>query len=77
MHKDFADWYRLVDLEPKGETLEKRWQAIEQFCESVNAAQALELIRLFYGRSATTSTNSKRAVWIFAPPENVTSNSAA
>jgi len=34
MHKDFADWYRLVDLEPKGETLEKRWQAIEQFCES-------------------------------------------
>ena len=52
MHKDFADWYRLVDLQPKGETIEKRWQAIEQFCESVNAAQALELIRLFYGRSA-------------------------
>ena len=52
MHKDFADWYRLVDLEPKGETIEKRWQAIEQFCESVNAARALELIRLLYGRSA-------------------------
>ena len=50
MHKDFADWYRLVDLEPKGETIEKRWQAIEQFCESVNSAQALELIRLFYRR---------------------------
>lgn len=52
MHKDFADWYRLVDLQPQGETIEKRWQAIEQFCESVNAAQALELIRLFYERSA-------------------------
>jgi len=55
VHRDFADWYRRVAIEPKGETLEKRWQAIEAFVESLDAADALELVRLFYARPSRDS----------------------
>lgn len=29
MHRDFADWYRLVDVNPSPETLRFRWKGIE------------------------------------------------
>jgi hypothetical protein len=48
VHRDFADWYRAVALDPKAEELEKRWKAIEVFSKNVDAATLAELIRLFY-----------------------------
>jgi hypothetical protein len=50
MHKDFADWYQIADIQPNGVTLEKRWQAIETFSASADATSVLELLRLFFAR---------------------------
>jgi hypothetical protein len=51
VHRDFADWYRIADLEPKVEMLEKRWQGIEEFVESLDATNTIELVRIFHKRS--------------------------
>lgn len=48
MHTHFADWYRLISIEPKPEELQKRWQGVEVFSEAVSAEQLPDLARLFY-----------------------------
>lgn len=49
MNDDFADWYRRVDIEPKSEDLQKRWQAIEVFHQKATASDLTEVTRLFFG----------------------------
>lgn len=49
MNKEFADWYRTASLEPKGETLEARWKAIEKFVAKAEPAEMLDIVRLFLG----------------------------
>ncbi len=52
MHKDFGEWYRLVNLEPVDETMRKRWAAIEDWQQSSarNIDHVLELVRMFRDR---------------------------
>lgn len=49
MHKDFADWYRKVHIEPKADDLEKRWLAIEAFHQEVTADDMCDAARVFFG----------------------------
>lgn len=30
MHKNFAEWYRLVSIEPKGDVLKHRWAGVAE-----------------------------------------------
>ncbi len=46
MHKDFAEWYRSAGIEPNGETLPKRWAAIEEY--EVGPGEVVSLTQLFY-----------------------------
>ncbi len=56
MHKDFADWYRIAQIDPDGSLLERRWQAIEIFSESADVTSVLELLRLFYTRPSKNTS---------------------
>lgn len=47
MNKDFADWYRAANIEPDGNTLPKRWAAVEGF--EVTREGLADASRLFYG----------------------------
>jgi hypothetical protein len=55
INKYFAEWHKAADLEPKADELEKRWQAVEAFVKKIKISNALELVRLFYGRPALSS----------------------
>ncbi len=48
MNKDFAEWYRAVDIEPNHERLQNRWLGIESYCSRViGCTEILNLVRLF------------------------------
>ena len=49
MHRYFADWYRIAAIEPQPETLKKRWEAIQGITYTLDTAEVLEVVRLFYG----------------------------
>jgi hypothetical protein len=49
MHPNFSDWYRLAVVEPRGDTLELRWSAIEALVENLEVEGALNLARVFHG----------------------------
>ncbi len=49
MHKHFADWYRIANIQPSGEEIPKRWAAVEAFATSLNTYKALEIARLYVG----------------------------
>jgi hypothetical protein len=49
VNKFFADWYREVSIDPKADELTKRWQGIESFSQDSDAADLVELARLFHG----------------------------
>lgn len=49
MNKHFADWYRLVKIEPSADMLRDRWQAIEAVTKGVKPDQVLDLVRLAAG----------------------------
>lgn len=49
MHKEFADWYRAVELEAKEDILQKRWTTIERIIEEIDDAKGLDLVRVFLG----------------------------
>ena len=53
MHKSFADWYRAAGVEPTDDLLTKRWAGIEKFTDSLNAAGALDAVRVFHGLTPT------------------------
>lgn len=48
MYKLFADWYRLAEITPSGEILQKRWEGVEAFLNSIKDDKVpLELVRVF------------------------------
>jgi hypothetical protein len=51
MHKDFADWYRVVALEPRQIPLELRWAGIEAFTAELQTNSAFDIVRLLFGKT--------------------------
>lgn len=51
MHKNFAEWYRLVRIEPNGDVLKSRWTGVEEWSTSLRASDdaVLETVRIFQG----------------------------
>jgi hypothetical protein len=49
MHKNFAEWYRLVSIEPKGDVLKSRWAGVETWSVSLSDDAVLETVRMFQG----------------------------
>lgn len=60
MHPMFADWYRLADLKPDAEALEKRWQAIAALQENAPTEEWLDCVRLFVGRPQGEVTHAAK-----------------
>jgi hypothetical protein len=58
MHKLFSVWYRLAEVEPKGDDLPKRWAAVEAVVGSIDKPRAIEVARLYLG-SASASLEFK------------------
>lgn len=57
MHKNFAEWYRLVSIEPKGDDLKNRWAGIEEWTASFRKKDEaiLETVRIFQGLPEVSS----------------------
>jgi hypothetical protein len=57
MHKNFAEWYRLVALEPDGAKLAKRWAGVKAWAEALRRSDenVLETVRVFHGIPAKAS----------------------
>jgi GTPase-associated system-like protein len=55
VHRYFADWYRMAAIEPHGDLLQKRWEAIEGVVYAAEVPDTLELVRVFYGSPRKTS----------------------
>lgn len=55
LHKNFAEWYRLVRIEPKGDVLKNRWAGVEEWSASLSDDAVLETVRIFQGLPAVTS----------------------
>lgn len=57
MHKNFAEWYRLVRIEPKGDVLKSRWAAVEEWSASLRDMDdaVLETVRIFQGLPEVSS----------------------
>ena len=51
MHRLFADWYRLVDLDPAPETLERRWRCVTAVADDLDAESALALVQILFQRT--------------------------
>ena len=65
MHKNFAEWYRLVRIEPKGDVLKSRWAGVEEWSASLHhkADAVLETVRIFQGLPEVTSREPFLAVF--------------
>ncbi len=52
MHKDFAEWYRIVAIEPDDAMMNKRWAGVEEWCELTanDIGSMLDVVRLFLGK---------------------------
>jgi hypothetical protein len=65
MHKNFAEWYRLVRIEPNGDILKNRWAAIEEWSASFEGDDdaVLETVRIFHDLPPVTSREPFLAVF--------------
>jgi hypothetical protein len=65
MHKNFAEWYRLVRIEPNGEILKNRWAGVEEWRASLRGQDdaVLETVRIFQGLPEVTSREPFLAVF--------------
>jgi hypothetical protein len=65
MHKNFAEWYRLVRVEPKGDMLDNRWAGVEEWATSLRDEDdaVLETVRIFQGFPQVTSREAFFAVF--------------
>lgn len=52
MYPSFPDWYRLVNLNPQGETIQNRWKAIESKAPKFDADHICRLVTFFVGKSS-------------------------
>lgn len=57
MHQNFGEWYRLVSIEPNGETLTKRWAGVEEWVSTLQDDDhaVLETVRIVQGLSPKNS----------------------
>lgn len=57
MHKNFAEWYRLVRIEPNGEVLKSRWAGVKEWSATLHGGDdaVLETVRIFQGLPEVTS----------------------
>jgi hypothetical protein len=60
VHRDFADWYRVVSLDPRPELLLQRWKAIEAFTNDASVLDILDLTRIFYALKPKQDTLLER-----------------
>lgn len=70
MHRLFADWYQVVTIESKGETLSKRWEGIEEVIKSLKANLALDIVRLFFKKHSKDSEFSTNFAEYFKKVDN-------
>ena len=65
MHKNFAEWYRLVRIEPNGDVLKNRWAGVEEWSASLRDTDdaVLETVRIFQGMPEVTSREPFLAVF--------------
>lgn len=50
MNKNFADWYRIANIEPNDELLRNRWQGIEIYTnDTIDSTDIINLVKLFFG----------------------------
>lgn len=65
MHKNFAEWYRLVRIEPNGDVLKNRWAGVQEWITSLrdNGDAVLETVRIFQGLPEVTSREPFLAVF--------------
>ena len=65
MHKNFAEWYRLVRIEPNGDVLMNRWAGVEEWSASIHGKDdaVLETVRIFQGLPEVTSREPFLAVF--------------
>jgi hypothetical protein len=55
MHNNFADWYRLLSIDPQEIPLNLRWQGVEAFSQQVDGSKALDLVRLIFSKAPKSS----------------------
>lgn len=65
MHKFFGDWYRVAQIEPKGDDLPKRWAGVEELVRAIDAEKALNLARLFLGSTTISADIKEQFALIF------------
>jgi len=70
MLKHFADWYRAANLEPKSEDIPRRLAGVEAFAKELDAAKAMDTVRVFFGLSpaAPAFLDALRATFQKADP---------
>jgi hypothetical protein len=55
MHQNFADWYRLISIDPQNIPLGTRWAAVEAYASKATTADIFDLMRLATTRSPKDS----------------------
>jgi hypothetical protein len=53
MHSLFADWHRLVEIEPRAEDLESRWGVIDAMPPNLSAEQIVSVVAVAHGSVPT------------------------
>lgn len=49
MNENFADWYRIISIDPEQIKLDARWRAIEAYSKKLSKTSALDVVRLMFG----------------------------
>lgn len=50
MHPNFADWYRLVSIDPQQVSLDLRWKGVKALAQEVDKWAALDVVRQMFGK---------------------------
>ncbi|WP_437652643.1 GTPase-associated system all-helical protein GASH [Sorangium sp. So ce1182] len=60
MHKNFGEWYRLVSIEPNGDSLTRRWAGVEEWASTLRGDDnsIMETVRIFHGLHAKSSRDA-------------------
>lgn len=49
MHDNFADWYRIISIDPQQINLDARWRSIETYSRKLTKYTALDVVRRMFG----------------------------
>ena len=56
MHTNFADWYRMLSIDPSQVPLDLRWHGVEAAVKTISKSNAIDLVRLYFELPAKNST---------------------